>query len=60
MSMVIGKTKSPFLEIRMSGSMTCPISENSISILYDFNDKNIDLEKISELLNSLTAGYNLL
>lgn len=42
-----------------SRSMTCTILEDSISILYYFNDENTNLEKIFELLNSFGETYNL-
>ena len=35
------------------------ISENEISLLYYFNDKNTDLQKNFDLLNSLGDGYGL-
>lgn len=43
-----------------NGSMTLTISEDLISILYYFNDENIDLEDFFELLNSLTITCSLL
>lgn len=42
-----------------NGSMTWAVSENAISIFYYFNDENIDLQKILELLNSFAVAYCL-
>lgn len=39
--------------------MTWTISENEIPILYYFNDENIDLQKIIDLLNRLGDGHHL-
>ena len=40
-------------------SMTWTISEDSISLVYYFNNENIDFEKILQLLNSSALAYNL-
>ena len=42
-----------------NGGMTWTITDDSISILYYFNDKNTDLEKIFDLLKSLAVLYSL-
>lgn len=39
--------------------MIWTISENEIPILYYFNDENIDLQKIIDLLNRLGDGHYL-
>ena len=39
--------------------MTWSILNDKISILYYFSDENIDLEKVLELLNSLSHAYGL-
>ena len=45
--------------IDANGSMTWTISEDKISVLHYFNDKNTDLQKIFDMLNSLDNGYGL-
>ena len=42
-----------------NGSMTWTITDNKVSILYYFNDKNIDLEQILSLLNNFVETYGL-
>ena len=42
-----------------NGSMTWTKSEKEIPILYYFNDENIDLQKIIDLLNRLGDGHHL-
>ena len=42
-----------------NGSMTWNVTRDKISILYYFNDENIDLEKILFLLNEFAKTYGL-
>ena len=42
-----------------NGSMTWTISDNHISILYYFNDKNLDLPNVSDVLNSYPRCFCL-
>ena len=42
-----------------NGSMSCTVTEDKISILYYFNDENIDLENILSLLNNFAFTYGL-
>ena len=45
--------------INKNGSMVWSIFNNKISILYYFNDENIDLEYILGLLNTFAGEYGL-
>ena len=40
-------------------SITWTVTEDKISILYDFNDENIDLENSFSLLNNFAFKYGL-
>ena len=42
-----------------NGSITWTVSNDEISILYYFNDENIDLQKILSLLNEFVEAYGL-
>ena len=42
-----------------NGSMTWTISDNHISILYYFNDKNLDLQNVLDVLNSYASCFCL-
>ena len=42
-----------------NGSITWTVTEDKISILYDFNDENIDLENSFSLLNNFAFKYGL-
>ena len=41
------------------GSMTWAISDNHISILYYFNNGNLDLQKVLDVLNSYVSSFGL-
>ena len=45
--------------IDKNGSMTWTISDNHISILYYFNDENLDFQKILDVLNSYARSFGL-
>ena len=42
-----------------NGSMSWTISDNQISILYYFNNENLDLQKILDILNSYASRFAL-
>ena len=42
-----------------NGSITWTVTEDKISILYDFNDENIDLGNSFSLLNNFAFKYGL-
>ena len=42
-----------------NGSMSWTISDNQISILYYFNNENLDLQKILDVLNSYSSRFGL-
>ena len=42
-----------------NGSMSWTISDNQISILYYFNNENLDLQKILDVLNSYASRFAL-
>ena len=42
-----------------NGNMTWNVTRDKISILWYFNDENIDLEQILSLLNNYTETYGL-
>ena len=46
-------------EADKNGSMTWNVTRDKISILYYFNDENIDLEKMLFLLNEFAKNYGL-
>lgn len=45
--------------IEETGSMPWTISDNQISILYYFNNENLDLQKILDVLNSYASRFGL-
>ena len=45
--------------INENGSMTWTISDNQISILYYFNDENLDLQKNLYALNSYVSSFGV-
>ena len=42
-----------------NGSMTWNVTQDKVSILYYFNDENIDLQNILSLLNDFASTYGL-
>ena len=42
-----------------NGNMTWTVTEDRVSILYDFNDENLDLENSFSLLNNFAFTYGL-
>ena len=45
--------------IEENGSMSWTITDNQISILYYFNNENLDLQKILDVLNSYASRLAL-
>ena len=45
--------------IDKNGSMIWTISDNHISILYYFNDENLDFQKSLDILNSYASSFGL-
>ena len=45
--------------VDQNGSMTWSVTRDKISILYYFNDENINLENIRSLINTFARTYGL-